>query len=171
MHEDGILNNGESTGYAFALHNGTYRGQKTVSHGGSLAGYRTYLMRFPEQNFSVILLGNLSSFKSGPTARKVADVYLANEFLPVKKATVNTSSNTPEEEKEFSVAHLSQYTGTYYSEELDVEYRLSEQDGSLLLSVKDNDPLKLKSTKIDVFSFQYRELVFDRDNNNSISGF
>jgi CubicO group peptidase (beta-lactamase class C family) len=170
MHEDGILNNGESAGYAFALQNGTYRSLKTVSHGGSLAGYRTYLMRFPEQNFSVILLGNISSFKSGPTARKVADVYLANEFLPVKEAAVNTSSKTPDEEKEYSVANLNQYTGTYYSVELDVEYKLSEQDGSLLLSVKDNDPLKLKSTKIDVFSFQFIELVFDRDDNNSISG-
>ncbi|MEA3436536.1 MAG: serine hydrolase domain-containing protein, partial [Thermodesulfobacteriota bacterium] len=53
MHEEGILNNGESAGYAFALRNGTYRGLRTVSHGGSLAGYRAQLMRFPEQHFSV----------------------------------------------------------------------------------------------------------------------
>jgi hypothetical protein len=128
-------------------------------------------MRFPEQNFSVILLGNISSFKSSTMAKKVADVYLANEFVPGKEAAVNTSSKSAEGEKEYSVANLSQYTGTYYSEELQVEYKLSEKDGSLLLSVKDNDPLKLRSREIDSFSYQYIELVFERDDNNAISGF
>lgn len=171
MHEDGVLNNGESAGYAFALDNDTYRGLKTVSHGGSLAGYRTQLMRFPEQNFSVILLGNISSFKSSTMARKVADVYLADVLMPAKEATPKASSKIPKEEKEFSVANLSQFTGTYYSEELAVEYRLSEEDDELFVSVKGNNPLKLKSTEIDIFSYEYIALVFNRNDNNTISGF
>ncbi len=39
--QEGVLNDGESAGYAFALVNGEYRGLPTVSHSGSLAGYRT----------------------------------------------------------------------------------------------------------------------------------
>ena len=48
MHKEGLLNNGESSGYAYALNKGTYKGLKTVSHGGSLAGYRSQILRFPE---------------------------------------------------------------------------------------------------------------------------
>jgi CubicO group peptidase (beta-lactamase class C family) len=171
MHEDGVLNNGESAKYAYALQNDTYRGLKTVSHGGSLAGYRTQLLRFPGQNFSVILLGNISSFSSGKMAREIADVYLADELMPIKVAATKASSKSQKEENEYSVANLSQFTGTYYSKELDVAYKLSEEDGRLFVSVKDNDPLVLKSTKIDTFSYEYIELVFDRNAKNAISGF
>jgi hypothetical protein len=62
MHTKGKLNSGEELDYAFALGIGKYKGLKTVSHGGALGGYRSALMRFPEQNFSVICLSNLSSF-------------------------------------------------------------------------------------------------------------
>ncbi len=171
MHEDGVLNNGESAGYAFALQNGKYRGLKTVSHGGSLAGYRTQLMRFPEQYFSVILLGNISSFKASTMARKVADVYLGDVLMPIKEVAKKTNGKAPKEVKAFSVINLSQFTGTYYSEELDVDYKLSEDDGSLFVSIRDADPLILKSTEIDTFSYEYIELVFERDDKNAISGF
>ena len=60
MHEEGVLNSGESCGYAFALSIDIYNGLRTVSHGGSLAGYRAQLMRFQDQNFSVIILANRS---------------------------------------------------------------------------------------------------------------
>jgi len=171
MHEDGVLNNGKSANYAFALHNDTYRGLKTVSHGGSLAGYRTQHIRFPEQDFSVILLGNISSFRSASMAKKVANVYLADVLQPFTEEAPKAILVSSDEEKEFSIANLSQYAGIYYSEELDVVYKLSEEKGSLLLSVKDNNPLKLTSTELDTFFYEYIALVFDREDNNAISGF
>jgi hypothetical protein len=58
------LNDGKSAGYAFALENGTYKGLKTVSHSGALAGYRAQLVRFPEQQFSVIILANRDDGRS-----------------------------------------------------------------------------------------------------------
>ncbi len=76
MHEEGLLNNGKSSGYAFALNNGTYKGLKTVSHGGSLAGYRTQLMRFPEEKFSVIILANRGDANPTRKAYQVADILL-----------------------------------------------------------------------------------------------
>jgi len=84
MHTKGKLNSGEELDYAFALGIGKYKGLKTVSHGGALGGYRSALMRFPEQNFSVICLSNLSSFNPTRLSRQVADIYLADQFTEEK---------------------------------------------------------------------------------------
>jgi len=84
LHTKGTLNNGERLDYAFALSIGEYKGLKTVGHGGALGGYRSALIRFPEQNFSVICLANLSSFNPTKLAREVADIYLAEQFKEEK---------------------------------------------------------------------------------------
>ncbi|NIN91955.1 serine hydrolase, partial [bacterium] len=84
MHTKGKLNSGEELDYAFALGIGEYKGLKTVSHGGALGGYRSVLVRFPEQNFSVICLSNLSSFNPSRIAYQVADIYLADQFAEEK---------------------------------------------------------------------------------------
>ena len=170
MHEDGVLNNGESAGYAFALRNGNYRGLRTVSHGGSLAGYRTQLMRFPEQNFSVIILSNLASFRSQTMAHKVADIYLDDMMEPMEKKTTFVESKPSESNIATSVTNLDQYEGTYYSEELEVNYLINNKNNALFYRVKNRKPVELKPTKTDTFAKDI-ELVFKRDQKNKISGF
>jgi len=82
----GVLNNGKPIDYALGLEMGNYRGLPTVEHGGALFGYRTELLRFPEQKFSVVCLCNLSSADPGGKARQIADVYLARTFREPQKA-------------------------------------------------------------------------------------
>jgi CubicO group peptidase (beta-lactamase class C family) len=84
MHTRGKLNSGQELDYAFALSIGRYKGLKTVSHGGALGGYRSAFVRFPEQNFSVICLSNLSSFNPSRLALQVADIYLEDQFTEDK---------------------------------------------------------------------------------------
>jgi len=112
MHQEGLLNNGESSGYAFALNNGTYKGLKTVSHGGSLAGFRSQLMRFPEENFSVIVLANRGDANPTGKAFQIADILLKDKLKDEKNQQVATTdkSTTTEPLEEFS---LDQLTGTY----------------------------------------------------------
>src|SRR5580693_8458155 len=50
----GALNDGNNISYAMGLDLGSYRGLPIVEHGGALFGYRTELLRFPGQKFSVI---------------------------------------------------------------------------------------------------------------------
>lgn len=80
LHTQGVLNNGQKIDYAFGLVIGTYRGLRTVSHGGAWAGFRAHLLRFPEEKFSVICLANLSTFNPGAVSLKIADIYLADKF-------------------------------------------------------------------------------------------
>jgi len=169
MHKDGLLNNGESAGYAFALRNGKYRGLKTISHGGSLAGYRSQLMRFPDQKFSVIILGNLASFKAKTMAQKVADVYLDDFMDPVEKESTSIKSTKSEEIISFNATNIEQYEGTYYSEELEVDYLIYKENNRLYARVKNREPVELKPIKKDTFSNEI-ELVFTRDQNNKVFG-
>ena len=85
MHTKGILNNGQELDYAFGLRISGYKGLKTVDHSGALGGYRSYMVRFPEQDFSVICLSNLSSFNPTGLSRQVAEIYLADDFKKAKQ--------------------------------------------------------------------------------------
>lgn len=78
----GRLTNGEDHGYAGGLFIGTYRGLKTVRHGGSWAGYRAELLRFPDQRTSVACLCNRSDADPSGFVDQVADVILAGQLQP-----------------------------------------------------------------------------------------
>lgn len=84
MHTKGKLNNGQELDYAFALRISSYKGLKTVEHSGALGGYRSYMVRFPHQKFSVICLANLSSINPTALSRQVAEIYLADDFEKAK---------------------------------------------------------------------------------------
>jgi CubicO group peptidase (beta-lactamase class C family) len=92
MNERGILNNGDTISYALGQDIGKYKGLKLISHGGADAGYRTYLGRFPDQKFSVIILSNDASFNPGGWALKVADIYLKEKLIADNSKVVENSS-------------------------------------------------------------------------------
>ena len=76
----GVLTSGETIDYALGLYVDAYRGVRRVSHGGSWAGYRAELARFPGQHVSVACLCNLGTASPSDLAMKVADIYLADVF-------------------------------------------------------------------------------------------
>ncbi|MHC4515246.1 MAG: serine hydrolase domain-containing protein [Planctomycetota bacterium] len=80
MHQRGVLNNGKKVSYAFGVNIGTYRGLETVIHGGSWAGFRTQLVRFPEQRFAVVVLYNVANVNPGRSARQIANIYLGDKL-------------------------------------------------------------------------------------------
>lgn len=131
MQQEGLLNNGESSGYAFGLINGEFRGLRTLEHGGALAGYRTYYLRFPDPMVSIVVLANASNFRTS-VARDVAAIVLEEELTPLAEPEENPEARTPprntgtteDEEKALDVEELEEFTGGYFSEELNVSYEL-----------------------------------------------
>src|SRR5580693_2570315 len=88
MQTQGVLNNGKQIEYALGLFISTYRGLPIVEHGGALFGYRTELLRFPQQNFSVITLCNLGTSSPRRLANQVAEIYLEGQLAPNRPASV-----------------------------------------------------------------------------------
>lgn len=77
-----VLNDGTSTGYGLGLSIGKYKGLREVSHSGSTAGYRAYLVRFPEQRVAIALLSNFGGTNAPDLGHKVADIVLAGAIKP-----------------------------------------------------------------------------------------
>jgi CubicO group peptidase (beta-lactamase class C family) len=115
----GILNNGKQIDYALGLEMGSYRGMPTVEHGGALFGYRTEILRFPEQRFSVICLCNLGSANVSGLSRGVADVYLkiATQPEPVQPAKEVPEKTAGSEARELAgkYQNLKDHSGVQFS--------------------------------------------------------
>jgi CubicO group peptidase (beta-lactamase class C family) len=120
----GVLSNGNNISYAMGLDLGNYRGLPIVEHSGALFGYRTALLRFPEQKFTVICLCNISSAVPENLARKVADLYLADKLLPGSSALSPSGSGdlpTPET-----------FAGKYLDPRTHLLYSFTVSDGKLM---------------------------------------
>jgi CubicO group peptidase (beta-lactamase class C family) len=76
----GSLNDGFVLQYARGLSVGEYRGLREVSHGGSTAGYRAFLVHVPDKRLSISVLCNLGSINPERLAHQVADIFLEGKF-------------------------------------------------------------------------------------------
>ncbi len=72
------LNNGSLSDYGFGWRMENVNGLPVLSHGGSWAGFRTFISRYPSRRFSVIVLSNVGNFNPGSAAGRIASVYLGN---------------------------------------------------------------------------------------------
>jgi CubicO group peptidase (beta-lactamase class C family) len=80
LHATGKLNDGSAIKYARGLFVDSFRGLPRVSHGGSWAGYRAELMRFPEQKTSILLLCNLGIMNPTALCEQVAGLVLGGRM-------------------------------------------------------------------------------------------
>lgn len=175
MHERGVLNNGDPIGYAFALQIGRYRGVEVVGHGGADAGFRSYVGRFPEHNFAVIVLSNLSSMVPQQIAYRIADVYLENVLEPADiRPETSASGEQPAGEDKPTPEQLTQYTGRYYSDELGTYYTIEIRDEKLIAVHRRHSDIELIPVIQDRFSgnqWWFRTIEFVRDGDEVVSGF
>ncbi|MFH1572386.1 MAG: serine hydrolase domain-containing protein, partial [Acidobacteriota bacterium] len=132
LHEVGVLNNGEKMRYAFGLNVDEYRGLKTVSHGGSWAGYRAELLRFPDQNLSVACLCNLASANPGRLARQVAAVFLSASMAAAPDPA-STGDRRPAQAATLTKAELERQVGLYRNPAGGEVRRITLVDGKLFI--------------------------------------
>lgn len=89
------LNDGSPTGYGMGLGLLTYRGLPVISHGGSLAGYRTQNWWFPEQQLGIVLMCNNGEARAGDLVTQVADIFLETEMAPATVLNTHASTEAP----------------------------------------------------------------------------
>ncbi|MBD2534704.1 beta-lactamase family protein [Nostoc flagelliforme FACHB-838] len=122
------LNNGEVISGSFGLQIGNYGGLKTIRHGGSWTGYRSDFIRFPEHQFSVICLANLSTLNPTKLALSVADIYLKKYFIEdiIKPISRSTSPIL------LPIEELHLKTGFYYNPTTESIWELEIKDEKLM---------------------------------------
>ncbi len=85
----GKLNDGSSIHYASGLIIGEYKGLRFIRHGGAFVGYRTELLRFPDQHLSIAIFANRSDAKPSVMAIEIANQLLAYQFVEIEKPEAN----------------------------------------------------------------------------------
>ncbi len=134
--ERGVLNDGTEIPYAFGLSHGEYRGLETIAHGGALAGFRTALVRFPQQETTVLVLCNFPTSDPDARARRVADVVLASDLAPV----VAEAEAAPEA-VELGAEELDAFTG-HWRASMGIEVEIvREGDGLVFIQAGNRSPL------------------------------
>jgi CubicO group peptidase (beta-lactamase class C family) len=131
VHTRGILNNGDTLNYAFGNTVTKYRGLRVTEHGGALMGYKAYILRFPDQHFTVLATCNLGAINPGPLAQAVAEVFIGDKMGPAERvaaAAPPMRQNTPVSGTTTDLASLA---GEYYSDEVDATYFVRVKDGTL----------------------------------------
>lgn len=131
LQEQAVLADGKKIDYALGVSIGAYRGLKTVSHGGGDAGYRSYVVWFPELELGVAVVSGLGSFNPGGAANRVAAIFAG------PKMTAETASPKPVRQGdgatgEFDAKDLGQYAGVYWSDELETQYTIVVKAGKLV---------------------------------------
>jgi len=256
-----VLNNGKTFGGAYGQFINKYKGLNQIQHGGADAGYRTYLGRFPDQEFAVIVLSNYARTNPGGLALRAVDLYLEedmsqagtnvekelkkykklkskqlenfsgnywneaglysrkiyvkNDTLRYHRGKGNESSLSPIGKNEFqmlnvavdlkvkfqnidkkrtmivtinggdpiisdaydpvnySAVELKEFSGTFYSEELNTSYTFDQEEGKLIVKHARLSNFDVKSIKKDMFSSNkwfFGNIKFERDNKNNIIG-
>ncbi len=88
----------EGYGYGFAV--GRTRGLRTISHGGGLQGFRSHLLRLPDERFTVVVLSNslpsLPGLDVGSLADEISELYLGDRMqdrtAPAVDASVSSAA-------------------------------------------------------------------------------
>src|SRR5882724_9750937 len=136
LQERGKLNDGKTLKYAKGLFIRDYRGLPTIWHAGESAGYLAYLLRFPQQHFSIACLcnGPVSPFQR---AHRLAQVYLGGLM---KRGAVDFATAGPEANSPGSLTpeQLRAWSGNYRNSKNEDIWRITEKEGTLWLDFEGN---------------------------------
>ena len=154
LHATGALDDGTQLNYAAGLTLTTYRGLKKVSHGGSWAGYRAELMRFPDEKLSVICLCNVATANPSNLAQQVADILLRGRLGPAAgapPAPPRAAPTTGPQAVKLSEAELRAKAGLYRGAQSGRFARITIREAKLWLTLPGSPPRELVLVAADRF--------------------
>jgi CubicO group peptidase (beta-lactamase class C family) len=118
LETQGVLNDGRKIAYALGLVVDKYKGMKDVSHGGSTAGYQTFLARYPDNKVSVGVMCNGTSPGAGGIAANITDEI----FGPFPETAKTEPAKVSEDE-------LKKFVGTWRNEKTHMPARFVIENG------------------------------------------
>lgn len=146
------LTGGRPITYALGLTVASRDGVREVSHGGSTAGYRTWLARYPGERVSVAVLCNDGT--ANPTA--LGGVVAAQLVSRPARAAIAAADSAAA----MSTAELARYTGLFRAPRTQGVLRVVARDGRLVTEVPAGVPLAASGTDRFRFGNQGAELAY-----------
>ena len=143
------LRDGTPLSYGLGLTVDDYHGLRRVHHGGAWAGYRTMLMRFPDERLSVLLSCNVADANVMRLATGVADVLLPPALATAPPAGAPAARPVARQ----AGGDLARLAGTYFDRGVGQLVRIAVEDGALVVPGARPVPL------LDLGGGRYRQPV------------
>ena len=175
LHTRGKLNNDSTIAYALGLFVDEHRGLRRVRHGGSWAGYRAELLRFPEARTSVATLCNLGTVNPSALADAVAAIVLREQMsAPAAPAPAPPRPATPAAAaaQALTAAKAAEYVGAYHAPEVDATYQVNATTEGITLQFGRNSNDRLAASGLDTFGDPRGvSVTFARDARGRVTSF
>jgi len=149
-------------GYAYGWWSAKKFGRQELAHGGNLAGFITYIARFPSDRVTVIVLSNNGRGSSG----KISNVLSAIVF--------GAPYETPRQRKAVAVVSsiLDRYVGEYKVQLPPTNFTISNENGQLM-ALRDAEPKTevFAESETDFFlKTEDIQFTFVKDSNGAVTG-
>ncbi|MEZ6023761.1 MAG: serine hydrolase domain-containing protein [Hyphomonadaceae bacterium] len=115
------LRNGEPTPHAAGLFVRNHRGQIRIGHTGNYGGFKALVQRYPELATTIVLLCNSDAISPIAEERWITDLVMGDLLEPRGPSRAPQAQDL---DRSHQALRRPLRTGRYYSEELDVEWRL-----------------------------------------------
>ena len=173
IHTTGTLADGEPITYAFGLTVDEYRGARTVSHSGSMMGFKAAFLQIPELRFTVLAACNLGPIVPMDLAHDVADIWLGDALVAVVEDAQGRDEDpsAPAAEEPFDAGERAAFAGHFYSSELDATYRLFVEGDDLWLQVGAMSPRRVRKVGDGEARAGNWRLALERDADGTVRGF
>jgi CubicO group peptidase (beta-lactamase class C family) len=119
-----------------------------VEHDGRDPGHRSHFIRYPDQKFTIALLGNIqlpNEILTEDLVRSVAAVYLKGA------ASAAAADSAPATQKAFTPPKLDDYLGRYHSDEVDNFCDIIPHEKSIAMAHRQCDPALMTAAGHDIF--------------------
>ena len=141
--EPTVLSNGDTLDYCLGLKTTKYNGRTVIKHGGADIGYRSQILRFPEEGVAIIVLCNNGSMNADKTAYDIANIYLDSKSSELSTKTEGNSVFVSDEQ-------LSKYVGKFELQPGFIMEFNKKEDG-LMITATGQGTLPLKTLKNNQF--------------------
>jgi hypothetical protein len=156
------LNDGKPHDYGLGLVVDTSGGLKRVQHGGSWAGYRAQLTRFPDRQTSVITLCNVSNAGPDALSATVAAEWLGEPRLRPPQRPIRAPENPPVRPPPSDEA-LRAYAGRYTAPDLTMPWTIDVVNHELRVRIRKAETMALTPAGERTFSLHGFRIRFGQN--------
>lgn len=149
--------------YAYGWWTSQKFGRTEIAHGGNLAGFITYIARFPTDRVTVIVLSNNGRGSSGKISNVLSAIVFGAPYeIPKERKAINVASSV-----------LEKYVGEYQAQFPPTNYTIALENGKLIFT-------EIGFIKAEIFAESETDfflktadmqIKFDKDTNEAVTGF
>jgi CubicO group peptidase (beta-lactamase class C family) len=149
-------------GYAYGWWTSNKFGRQEIAHGGNLAGFITYIARYPSERVTVIVLSNNGRGSSGKISNVLSSIVFGAPYeIPKERKAVPVASSV-----------LDKYAGEYRFQQPPTSFIIANENGKLTAQRNAEPKTELFAESETKFFLKTEDIQFTfvKDANGAVTG-